>query len=77
MVVNGLNWRLGILIFAIFSVFVMKTGVFSQFRPIFGSFLKFWDIINPLTTKDFRFLSNFFSKNDVLRIGFWLDLELG
>ena len=68
MVVNGLNGRLGILIFAIFSVFAIKTGVFLQFHPIFGSFLKFWYIINPLTTKDFRFLSKFFSKNDVLRI---------
>ena len=63
-----LNRRLGILIFAIFNVLVIKIGPFSHFCPIFGIFLKFWYIINPLTTKDFRFLSKFFSKKSVLRI---------
>ena len=73
---NGLIRTLGILIFAIFNVFVMKIGQFSHFYSIFGTFLKFWYLINPLNPKDFRFLSKFFSKNIVLRICFWHDLEV-
>ena len=73
---NGLIRTLGILIFAIFNVFVMKVGQFSHFYSIFGTFSKFWYLINPLNPKDFRFLSKLFSKNIVLRICFWHDLEV-
>ena len=74
--VNGLNRTLGILIFVIFNVFVMKVGQISHFYSIFGTFLKLWYLINPLNPKDFRFLSKIFSKNTVLRICFWHDLEV-
>ena len=76
MVANGLNRRLGILTFSIFNVFVLKKGQFSHFHSIFGSFSKFRYLINPLTTKDFRFLSKFFSKNFVLKNWFWHDSEV-
>ena len=57
---NGLIRRLEILILAVFNVFVLRKDQYSHFRSIFGSFSKFLYLMNPLTTKNFRFLSNFF-----------------
>ena len=70
---NGLNQSLEIPILVIFDGFGMILGQFSHFYSIFGTFSKFQTLINPFIPKNFRFLSNFFSKNVLLRIGFWHD----
>ena len=73
---NGLNQDLEILNFVIFDVFDMKYDQKSYLYSIFGTFSKFWYIINPFNPMKFSFFANFSSKNVVLRNGFWHDLEV-
>ena len=66
---NGLNQDLEILNFVIFDVFDMKYDQKSYLYSIFGTFLKFWYIINPFNPMKFSFLP-IFSENVILRNGF-------
>ena len=70
------NQDLEILNFVIFDVFNMKYDQIPHLYLIFGTFSKFWYLINPFIPTKFSFFANFFPKNVVLRNGFWHDLEV-
>ena len=73
---NGLNKNLEILNYVIFDVFVMKYDQIPHLNSTFGTFSKFWYLINPFNPKKFSFFANFFPKNVILRNGLWHDLEV-
>ena len=73
---NGLNQDLEILNFVFFDVLNMKYDQIPHLYLIFGTFSKFWYLINPFIPTKFSFFANFFPKNVVLRNGFWHDLEV-
>ena len=73
---NGLIEDLEILNFVIFDVFDTEYDQIPHLYLIFGTFFKFWYLINPFNPTKFSFFANFFAKNVILRNGLWHDLEV-